>query len=197
MELIIVIDYHMGNLRSVSKALEHEGGDRVRVEISSDPTRIAQADRVVFPGQGAARDCMSEIHRLGLGDCIRSAIDSKPFLGICMGLEVLLEVSDESPETPCLGVFEGRVRKLPIERVANEQRLSLPQMGWNTVHYRREHPLWHRIADGSHFYFANSYHVCPEDESVVMATTPYAIDFVSAIGRGSLFAVQFHPEKSQ
>jgi glutamine amidotransferase len=194
---IAVIDYHMGNLRSVAKAIEHVAGDAAAVRVSHEPEVIAAADRVVFPGQGAARDCMAEIHRLGLAGCIREVIESRPFLGICMGLQVLLDGSDESPDTPCLGILPGRVRRLPGGRGGDDRALTIPQMGWNQVFQRRPHPLWQGIDDGERFYFANSFHAVPQDAATVTATTPYGIDFVSAVGHGSLFAVQFHPEKSQ
>jgi glutamine amidotransferase len=194
---IVVIDYHMGNLRSVSKAIEHVAGDAARVSISHDPQVIGAADRVVFPGQGAARDCMAEINRLDLAHCIRTLIGTRPFLGICMGMQVLLDGSDESPDTPCLGVIGGRVRRLPGGTDAHGRRLTIPQMGWNQVFQRGAHPLWHGIADAERFYFANSYHAVPRDDARVAATTPYGIDFVSAVAGDRLFAVQFHPEKSQ
>jgi glutamine amidotransferase len=194
---IAIIDYHMGNLRSVAKALEHVAGSRAQVTVSHDPKTIAAADRVVFPGQGAARDCMAEIHRLHLAQCIREVVASRPFLGICMGLQVLLEVSDESPDSPCLGVLAGKVHRLAPGEDARGQRLTIPQMGWNQVHRRRDHPLLHGIDDAERFYFANSYHAVPDDPALVVATTPYGADFVSAVGWNSLFAVQFHPEKSQ
>lgn len=194
---IVVIDYHMGNLRSVSKAIEHVAGDRAKVSISHEPAVIGAADRVVFPGQGAARDCMAEINRLALAPCIREAIASRPFLGICMGLQVLLDGSDESPDTPCLGLVEGHVRRLPGGVDGRGRRLTIPQMGWNQVHQRIAHPIWHGIPDLERFYFANSYHAVPHDAGVIAASTPYGIDFVSALARENLFAVQFHPEKSQ
>jgi len=194
---IAVIDYHMGNLRSVSKAIGHVAGDAARISVTHEPDVIAGADRVVFPGQGAARDCMAEIHRLGLARCIREVIATRPFLGICMGLQVLLEGSDESPDTPCLGVLSGRVRRLPDGTGADGARLTIPQMGWNQVFQKRAHPLWAGIEDGERFYFANSFHAVPEDAAVVTATTPYGIDFVSGVAQGAMFAVQFHPEKSQ
>ena len=196
MQTIAVIDYHMGNLRSVSKALEHVSEGRARIIVSHDPREIREADRVVFPGQGAARDCMAEIARLDLAGCIREVIADRPFLGICMGMQVLLEGSDESPDTPCMGILPGRVRKLPMQD-ASGMRLTIPQMGWNQVNRADSHPLWSGIEDGARFYFCNSYHAVPVDGSVVRARTPYGGDFVSALGRGSMFAVQFHPEKSQ
>lgn len=195
MHHIAVIDYHMGNLRSVSKALEHVAGDTARVSVTHDPGVIRSADRVVFPGQGAARDCMAEISRLGLAECIRDVIADRPFLGICMGLQVLLEGSDESPDTPCLAILKGWVRKLPRED-GQGRPLTIPQMGWNQVYQHGPHPLWSGIEDGERFYFCNSYRADPDDPSVVRARTPYGLDFVSAVGRGQMFAVQFHPEKS-
>ncbi len=196
MKQIAVIDYHMGNLRSVCKALEHVASPSTRVQVSHDPAVISGADQVVFPGQGAARDCMGEIHRLGLAACIREVITTRPFLGICMGLQVLLEGSDESPQTPCLGILAGRVRRRAAHTPAGS-RLTIPQMGWNQALIVRDHPLWRGIESGERFYFANSYHAVPQEESVVTARTPYGIEFVSAVAQGSMFAVQFHPEKSQ
>ncbi|MFT5445295.1 MAG: glutamine amidotransferase [Gammaproteobacteria bacterium] len=194
---IAVIDYHMGNLRSVSKAIEHVAGDDVHVVVTNDAHTIANADRVVFPGQGAARDCMIEINHLHLADCIREVISTRPFLGICMGMQVLLDGSDESPDSPCLGVLKGRVRRLPNGEDTLGNALTIPQMGWNQVRQRIAHPLWQGIADDERFYFMNSYYSAPEDDAVIAATTPYGIDFVSAMAHGSLFATQFHPEKSQ
>ena len=194
---IAVIDYHMGNLRSVSKAIEHVAGDAIHVVVTNDAQTIANADRVVFPGQGAARDCMVEINHLQLADCIREVINTRPFLGICMGLQVLLEGSDESPQSSCLAVLKGRVRRLPEGTDEHGKALTIPQMGWNQVHQRVAHPLWQGIEDGERFYFMNSFHAAPDDAAVIAATTPYGIEFVSAVAHGSLFAAQFHPEKSQ
>ena len=142
---IAVIDYHMGNLRSVSKAIEHVAGDGAHVVVTNDPHTIANADRVVFPGQGAARDCMAEIHQLKLAECIREVINTRPFLGICMGLQVLLDGSDESPQSPCLGVIKGRVRRFAHGTDEHGKALTIPQMGWNQVHQRVAHPLWHNM----------------------------------------------------
>jgi len=194
---IAVIDYHMGNLRSVSKAIEHVAGSGVHVVVTNDTETIANADRVVFPGQGAARDCMVEINRLNLAGCIREVINTRPFLGICMGLQVLLNGSDESPQDSCLGVLEGRVRRFPSGTDEHGSALTIPQMGWNQVHQRIAHPLWQGIEDSERFYFMNSFYAAPDDQAVVAATTPYGIEFVSAVASGSMFAVQFHPEKSQ
>lgn len=194
---IAVIDYHMGNLRSVSKAIEHVAGDNAQVIVTNDPLTIANADRVVFPGQGAARDCMVEINHLQLADCIHEAINTRPFLGICMGLQVLLDGSDESMDSPCLGTISGRVRRFSAGNDEQGKALTIPQMGWNQVIQRRAHPLWHGIADRERFYFMNSFHAVPDDRSVIASITPYGIEFVSAVARDSMFASQFHPEKSQ
>ena len=196
MQQIVIIDYHMGNLRSVANALETAAAGQAHVRISKEPGIIAAADRVVFPGQGAARDCMLELEQLQLTDCIREVIHNKPFLGICMGLQVLLTGSDESPATPCLDILPGRVRKFPSVD-AEGRRLRIPQMGWNQVFQNSTHPLWRNIEDGSRFYFANSYYADPIDRGVIAATTPYGLDFASALEQHKLFAVQFHPEKSQ
>ena len=196
MQRIVIIDYHMGNLRSVSKALEHVSDEDTEVVISHDPATIRGADKVVFPGQGAARDCMAEIHRLELAPCIQEVLLDRPFLGICMGLQVLLEVSDESPQSPCLGAIAGQVRRLPTRDAAGHP-LTIPQMGWNQVIRAARHPLWQGIADAERFYFMNSYYADPTNDDVVMARTPYGLDFACALGREQMFAVQFHPEKSQ
>ena len=196
MQRIVIIDYHMGNLRSVCKALEHVSDDGTEVIVSSDAATIRAADKVVFPGQGAARDCMAEIHRLDLAQCIREVLDDRPFLGICMGLQVLLEVSEESPQSPCLGAIAGRVRRLPARDAAGHP-ITIPQMGWNQVWRAAQHPLWHGIADGERSYFMNSYYADPDDPKLVMARTPYGLNFACALGNDHMFAVQFHPEKSQ
>jgi len=196
MQDIVIIDYHMGNLRSVANAFKKACGGRAKILISKNPADIASADKVVFPGQGAARDCMLELKRLKLCDCIREAVQSKPFLGICMGLQVLLDGSEESPTTACLGIYAGQVRKFPAID-AEGQRLRIPQMGWNQVYQEIAHPLWQNIEDGSRFYFANSFYADPDDHDLIAARTPYGLHFASALSRRNLFAVQFHPEKSQ
>jgi len=198
MNVVAVIDYGMGNLRSVSKALEHVAGD-ARVIVTHDPRRIAQADRVVFPGQGAARDCMAEIKRLGLDAVVREAVATKPFLGICMGLQVLLDCSEEGGNTPCLGIVAGSVRRFP-ERMAGTEggaALKIPHMGWNEVHQTRPHPLWQGIAQDSRFYFVHSYYCVPAQDQDVAGVCQYGRPFAAVLARGNLFAAQFHPEKSQ
>lgn len=187
---VAVLDYGMGNLHSVSKALQHlsDPGDEIR--ITDDPDWIAQADRVVFPGQGAARDCMAAIGQHHLNQAIRQAAASKPFLGICMGLQVLLDTSEENGGVKLLGLLPGQVRRFP------EGPLKVPHLGWNEARPERAHPLWADIAPESRFYFVHSYCVEPEDAQLIAARTSYGLDFASALARDNLFAVQFHPEKS-
>ncbi len=193
---IAVIDYGMGNLRSVSKAVEHVAG-AAEVRVTDDPAYIAAADRVVFPGQGAARDCMAAIGEHHLNQAVLKAAASKPFLGICMGLQVLMRHSEENGGTDLLGLFAGEVRRfqgLPVGD--NGLPLKIPHMGWSPVHQVAVHPLWQGIADKSRFYFVHSYRVVPEDVSLIAATTDYGVRFASAIAHENLFATQFHPEKS-
>lgn len=195
MNTIAIIDYGMGNLHSIAKALEHVAGRRVRV--TAQASEILTAERVVFPGQGAARDCMHEIRAAGLVEVIREALRSKPFLGICMGLQVLLDRSDEGGGVDCLGLLPGRVRFLGSGRDPAAERLKIPQMGWNRVEQVRRHPLWDGIEDGARFYFVHSYYVDPDDPALVAGVTDYGRRYASVLARDNLFAVQFHPEKSQ
>jgi glutamine amidotransferase len=197
MQTIAVVDYGMGNLRSVVNALEAVGDERDRVLLTSDPERIRAAERVVFPGQGAAGDCMRAIDEYGLRQVILEAAAERPFLGICMGLQVLIDHSEENQGTDCLGYLPGRVRYFGDEhRDADGTRLKVPHMGWNRVAQTRPHPLWHSIADGSRFYFVHSYYLDLPDGELVAGTTGYGFDFTSAIARDNLFALQCHPEKS-
>lgn len=193
---IAVIDYGMGNLRSVSKAIEHVAGD-AEVRATDDPGFIAAADRVVFPGQGAARDCMAAIGEHHLNQAVLRAAESKPFLGICMGLQVLMRHSEENDGTELLNLFGGEVKRFDgLAMGDNGLPLKIPHMGWSPVHQVAAHPLWEGIADDSRFYFVHSYRVVPEDVSVIAATTDYGVRFTSVIARDNLFATQFHPEKS-
>jgi glutamine amidotransferase len=193
---IAVIDYGMGNLRSVSKAVEHVAGD-AEVRVTDDPRFIDGADRVVFPGQGAARDCMAAIGDHHLNQAVLHAAQNKPFLGICMGLQVLMRHSDENGGTALLGLFAGEVRRFDGLAVGeNGLPLKIPHMGWSQVRQVGSHPLWRGIADQSRFYFVHSYRVVPEDVSLIAATTDYGVRFTAAIAHDNLFATQFHPEKS-
>jgi glutamine amidotransferase len=193
---IVVIDYGMGNLRSVSKAVEHVAGD-AEVLVTDAPGLIASAERVVFPGQGAARDCMRAIGEHQLRRAVLEAAQTKPFLGICMGMQVLLQHSEENGGTDLLGLYEGEVRRFAGNaKGADGILLKIPQMGWNRVRPTRAHPLWDGIEPGSRFYFVHSYYVDPLDRSLVAGTTDYGLDYASVIARDNVFAVQFHPEKS-
>jgi glutamine amidotransferase len=191
---IAVIDYGMGNLRSMAKALEHVGADDVRV--TDDADVIARADRVVFPGQGAVRDCMSALHQHELIDAIGVAVRERPFLGVCMGMQALMSVSEENDGVAALDIIPGRVRHFR-HLTGGDPALKIPQMGWNTLRQRRPHPLWEGVADGDWFYYVHSYYVEPDAPDVVLGTGEYGGEFAAVIGRDNLFATQFHPEKSQ
>ncbi len=186
---ISIVDYGMGNLRSVQKALQHVAPD-ARVEITAVPDAIRAADRVVFPGQGAMPDCMRALNESGLGEAVARAAGDKPFLGLCIGQQMLFERSAEG-DTPGLGLLPGRVRG--FDRKAG---LKIPHMGWNEVWQLFPHPLWKGVADGSRFYFVHSYFCEPSQEALTAATTSYPDAFTSAIARDNIFATQFHPEKS-
>ncbi|MDH3342699.1 MAG: imidazole glycerol phosphate synthase subunit HisH [Gammaproteobacteria bacterium] len=201
MSLIAVVDYGMGNLRSVSKALEHVASSDQVVKVTSDPADIEAADRVVFPGQGAARDCMLELKQRGLIEPVLKAAREKPFFGICMGMQVLLAHSQENNGVVCMGLYDGEVRffgkAFAEQGVAQKaELLKIPHMGWNRVQQVQDHPLWQGVEQDSRFYFVHSYYVSPADESIAAGKTDFGINFVSAIARDNVFATQFHPEKS-
>ncbi len=198
MSLIAVVDYGMGNLRSVDQALEHVAQSGQRVRVTSSAADIASADRVVFPGQGAARDCMRELAARQLVKPLVQAAKEKPFLGICMGLQVLMSHSQENDGVDCIGVYPGEVRYFgnELNKHNSAESLKIPHMGWNNVTQTMGHPLWHGIKQGSRFYFVHSYYVDPVDEAIVAGETTYDIVFTSAIACANVFAVQFHPEKS-
>jgi glutamine amidotransferase len=188
--MIAIIDYQMGNLRSVQKAFERVGH---AAAITSDPRTLAAADKLVLPGVGAFADAIAELRRRELVEPIRAAIEAdKPFLGICLGLQLLFDVSYEDGEHEGLGVVRGEVRRFDVPR-----EYKVPHMGWNTVDVRRPSPLLKGIEPGAHFYFVHSYYVAPADASVVALESSYPEPFCAAIARGRLFATQFHPEKSQ
>lgn len=179
----------MGNLRSVSKALEHVA-PKDRVLVTADPEAIRTADRVVVPGQGAMPDCMRQLGESGAREAVIAAARDKPWLGLCIGLQMLFERGEEG-DTPGLGLLPGRVPRLSV------QGLKVPHMGWNEVIQARAHPLWEGIPDRSRFYFVHSYYPAPRDAAVTAATCVYGAPFTCAIARDNIFAVQFHPEKSQ
>lgn len=194
---IAVIDYGMGNLHSVASALLHVAPE-AQVRVSADCTEIAAADRVVFPGVGAIRDCIGEIRRLGFDRAVADAVDSgKPVLGICVGMQALLQHSEENGGVDCLGMLPGQVRFFGRDlRDADGEPLKVPHMGWNQVNQTRPHPLWRGIPQDSRFYFVHSYYVEAGDPGHSAGQCRYRNDFTAALGRKNLFAVQFHPEKS-
>ena len=193
---IAVVDYGMGNLRSVQQAL-HTVAPDASIIVTGDPREIERATRVVFPGQGAMPDCMREMDALGLREAVLEAARNKPFLGICIGLQMLFEHSAEG-NIPGLGILQGSVVRFAGNlHDAQGNKLKVPHMGWNQVNHQTNHPLWNDIAQDARFYFVHSYYVQPQDDSLVQATSCYPQPFVCAVGRDNLFAVQFHPEKSQ
>lgn len=194
---IAVIDYGMGNLHSVAKALEHVTHDKVL--ITRDARSILSAARLVLPGQGAMRDCMGELERTELAGLVGEILDqqSRPLLGICVGQQMLMDRSDENGGVDCLGFLPGHVKRFPTDMRDGDTRLKVPHMGWNRVDQPRSHPLWQGIEQQEPFYFVHSYYVTAAQQSHVFGTTDYGdISAHVAIGREATFAVQFHPEKS-
>ena len=199
MNTVAIIDYGMGNLRSVCKAIEHVS-PKARVQLTSDPAVIRRADRVVFPGQGAIGGCMAALERGDLREPLLEAMKTKPFLGICLGLQALYDFSEEGGGTPCLSLLAGSVKRFPAEKMTDKTTglpLKVPHMGWNQVHQRKPHPLWRGIAQDSRFYFVHSYYAESAQSGDVTGSTDYGLRFTSAAARANIFAVQFHPEKSQ
>lgn len=196
MSTVAVIDYGMGNLHSISKALQHVALNE-NVIVTADAETILNADRVVFPGVGAMRDCMQALQDLNLVDVIKQAAQTKPFLGICLGMQALLTDSQENGHTDCLGILDGHVVRF-AEPLRDEKGdiLKVPHMGWNQVK-QNPHPLWRDIPDESRFYFVHSYYAQPENDAIVAGTSDYPNSFACALMKDNVFAVQFHPEKSQ
>ena len=194
---VAVVDYGMGNLRSVAKAIEHVA-PRLTVEVTSDARQVMRAARVVFPGQGAMPDCMRELDARGLREAVLEAAGAKPFLGICIGLQMLFEASEEG-DTPGLALLPGRVRRFPAASMSDARgaRLKVPHMGWNAIAIGTRSPVLEGVPDGAFMYFVHSYYVVPDDRAVACTMTDYGKPFVSSIARDNIFACQFHPEKSQ
>lgn len=185
--MIAIIDYGMGNLRSVEKSFEKAG---VRALITGDPAEVDRARGVVLPGVGAFADAMDNLRKTGMSEAVKRAIDrGRPFLGICLGLQLLFEASEEWGHSEGLGIFPGMVRRLP-------EGLKVPHMGWNQVHTRGKHPIMEGVPDGSSFYFVHSYYVDPAQDEIIAGVTDYGLQFTSAVGYKNVFAIQFHPEKS-
>jgi len=190
--MIAIIDYGMGNLRSVQKGFERMGHE---VVVTNDAKTILDASKVVLPGVGAFPDCMRNLREYGLIDAVHRTIRSgKPFLGICLGLQLLFTESEEFGISKGLDIIKGRVIRFKGPEFAD---LKIPHMGWNSISIKRQVSALQDVPDNSHVYFVHSFHVVPEDKSVIATTTPYGIDFVSSIWKDNIFAVQFHPEKSQ
>ncbi|MDC9714649.1 MAG: imidazole glycerol phosphate synthase subunit HisH [Gammaproteobacteria bacterium] len=190
MQSIAIVDYGMGNVRSVQKALEHIAPND-KIFLTDDVDLITDADRIVFPGQGAMGACMQALNAHGLVEVMKQAAGEKPFLGICLGLQLLFDHSEENGGTQGLSVLAGEVVHFP------KTELKIPHMGWNTVKQTQTHPLWHNIEDNARFYSVHSYYVKQNDSSVVTGSSNYGVDFTCAIAKDNIFAVQFHPEKSQ
>jgi len=196
MTTIVVVDYGMGNLRSVAKALEHVA-PKATVLISGDAQQVRNADRLVLPGQGAMPDCMRHLDASGLREVVLEAARSKPLFGVCVGEQMLFEHSEEG-DCEGLGLLPGRVIRFAAEpmRAPDGSRLKVPHMGWNRVHQDRAHPMWAGVPDGAYFYFVHSFHAVPADPGLTVGSTDYGLRFTCAVARDNIFATQFHPEKS-
>ncbi len=193
---IAIVDYGMGNLHSAAKAVAR-AVDNAKVIVTSQPAEIAKADKIVFPGVGAMRDCMLGLRQLDLIETVSEVSQQKPFLAICVGMQALMDSSEENNGVNCLGLIKGKVRYFGDELLdENQARLKIPHMGWNQVKQQVSHPLWKDIPDNSRFYFVHSYYTEVEDASVIAGMTCYGLDFTSVIAKNNIFAVQFHPEKS-
>lgn len=189
MTRIALLDYGMGNLHSAAKALEHVGA---RVDVTNDPKLIAQADKLVFPGVGAMRDCIKGMQDAGIDQVVKQAAFNKPVLAICVGMQALMQRSEENGGSDALGIFAGTVKHFP-----ELPQLKVPHMGWNQVQqHDPAHPMWNNIEQDSRFYFVHSYYVEPEDQNLVAASCDYGLPFCAALHQDNLFATQFHPEKS-
>ncbi len=199
---VAVLDYGMGNLRSVAQAVQHAAADeRVNVIVTSDAAAVRRAQRLILPGQGAMPDCMAALRDCGLLEAVLHAAASKPLFGVCVGMQMLLEASDESRNavpTPALALLPGHVRRFASGQraAADGSALKVPHMGWNRVRQTQPHPVWRDVPDGQWFYFVHSYYACPARRSDIAGETEYGISFASAVARGTVFATQFHPEKS-
>ena len=195
MTRVAIVDYGVGNLYSVAKAVERSAA---RVHVTSDPREIAASDKVIFPGQGAARDCMTALQKLDLQSAIIDALRHKPFLGICMGMQVLMQQSEEGGGTECLAFYRGSVEYFGnhFSTGTTAHSFKVPHMGWNRIEQRQRHPLWEGIPGASYFYFAHGYFVKCDETELVAGATDYGLVFTSALARDNVFALQCHPEKS-
>lgn len=193
--MIAIVDYGMGNLRSVEKALQHVGGD---AHIIRAPGDLVGAEKIVLPGVGAFRDAIARLHEFGLTEpIVRSIREGVPFLGICLGLQLLFDISYEDGEYNGLGIFPGKVVRFDFEVARLGTRLAVPQIGWNRINWQRPCPIFDGVENGAHAYFVHSYYVVPTEADITAATTDYGYTFTSAVWKDNVFATQFHPEKSQ
>lgn len=198
MQRVAVVDYGGSNLRSVVKAVEHVAGSGHEVVVAERPEQLLAAERVVFPGQGAIGDCMKHLVERDLVGALRECVRTRPFFGICLGLQSLMTTSDEDGGTPCLDIFPGRVRRFPADAgpAPDGSPRKIPHMGWNEVRWTHPHPVCAEIPSGTRFYFVHSYYVAPAEHAIVLGETDYITPFCSALAHGYAFATQFHPEKS-
>jgi len=196
MNKIVVVDYGMGNLRSVAQALMHVAPE-AEVTVSAEADAIRAADRIVLPGQGAMPDCMQSLRDSGLLEALMEAVRNKPLFGVCVGEQMLFDSSEEG-DARCLGLLPGKVVKFQLDGQIQPDgsRYKVPQMGWNQVRQRKPHPIWDGVADGSYFYFVHSYYAVPDQMDHALGETVYGLPFCCAAGRDNIFATQFHPEKS-
>ena len=192
MDTIAIIDYGMSNLSSVVKATKYVAPNE-KVIISSDSNEINNADKIIFPGQGAAKKCMESIYDKNLSKVIKKSSQEKPFLGICMGMQVLMDHSDENNGTECLSIIEGKVEKFKSNK---NNKIKIPHMGWNKITKKKDHPIWHKIDEQSYFYFVHSYFIKPSKEDYILGETNHGKDFCSVIAKDNIIAIQGHPEKS-
>ena len=195
MKTVAIIDYGMGNLHSAKKAVEHVAPDTT-VLVTDNAQKIREADRVILPGVGAIRDCMAEMHRLGVVDLVCEVSQDRPFLGICVGMQALMERSEENGGVDCIGLFPGQVRFFGKDMEEDGERLKVPHMGWNQVQQVNDHPLWAGIEDNSRFYFVHSYCATGVPDEQMAGRCEYGLAFAAAVAKRNVFAVQFHPEKS-
>jgi glutamine amidotransferase len=189
---IAIVDYGMSNLSSVVKAVEYVAPNQ-KVIISSNPKEIDNAEKIIFPGQGAARKCINSIFDKNLDKVIKKISSEKPFLGICMGMQVLMDYSEENNGTDCLGLIKGKVKKF---QSTQKNQMKIPHMGWNKISKKNEHPIWNKIDNDSYFYFVHSYFIEPEDKTNIIGETKYGDNFCSVIAKNNIIAIQGHPEKS-
>jgi len=198
MSNIAIIDYGMGNLYSVAKAAEYVAESKDTIIVTSKADEIAASDKVIFPGQGAAKDCMSALQQYDLESAIIAAATQKPFLGICMGMQVLMQMSEENNGVDCLGMYKGSVKYFGnyLSIGSGDNSYKVPHMGWNCIEQQQDHPLWKDISESSYFYFVHSYFVVTEKDNLIAGTTNYGPTFTSVIAQDNVFAMQCHPEKS-